>query len=125
MYVKSVFVGELDWQSHENNYCLPPTWPAFDSCLDTVCGLSLLILYSGLIDFSQATPVFPSRGKLVCLDFSYCLHSARDFNKVIIVIVSSNGSNIISVVLVIIIIIIIIIILLLLLQLLLLVSCPF
>ena len=70
MYVKSVFVGELDWQSHENNYCLPPTWPGFDSCIDTVCGLSLLILYSALIDFSQAMPVFPSRCKLVCLDFS-------------------------------------------------------
>ena len=115
MYVKSVFVGELDWQSHENNnYCLPPTWPGFDSCIDTVCGLSLLILYSTLIDFSQATPVFPSLGKLIFLDFSwfysYCPHSAWDFNKVIIVIVSSSDSSKSSVVVLVVIIIIIIII---------------
>ena len=70
MYVKSVFVGELDWQSHANNYCLPPTWPGFDSCIDAVCGLSLLILYYALINFSQATPVFPSLDKVIFLDFS-------------------------------------------------------
>lgn len=42
---------------------LPPMWNGFDSGLDAMRGLSLLVLYPALGDFFPSAPVFPSHLK--------------------------------------------------------------
>ena len=58
------WVREQGWCSGDST-CLPSIWPELNFPVHhhTVCGLSLLVLYSVLRGFSLATPVLPSHLK--------------------------------------------------------------
>ena len=55
-------------------------WPKFDSAVDAICGLSLLVLYSAMRGFSSGIPVSPSHQKpkvdLICCDFVWFVMSS-------------------------------------------------
>ena len=78
---KPICLSEQGWRSGESTR-LPLVWPGFNSGVDAICGLSLLlVLFVAPRGFSPGTPAFPLL-KTNTSKFQFDLERTETFKRV-------------------------------------------